>query len=169
MGINHRLIVQSVGIVISIACFNATGVTITKYASASQRSTIDTSRTVLIWAIALMQHQEVFIWGEFIGFIFLVFGTLVYNEILVLPCNLFKRNTRKQLKIRAENEEEGTLDEDHIIKADETHYIGTSPGAAYDHQRNLRALDNKLNDRQKLLSQHNAKDTAAGEDIFYDS
>jgi len=100
MGINHRLILQSVGIIVSIACFNATGVTITKYASAAQRSTIDTSRTVLIWAIALMQHQEVFIWGEFFGFIILVGATLVYNEIVVIPCDLFSRNTRKQIKIR---------------------------------------------------------------------
>lgn len=54
------LIVQSVGIILSISCFNACGVAITKYASASQRSTIDTCRTLLIWLISLALKQEKF-------------------------------------------------------------------------------------------------------------
>lgn len=53
MGDNKTLIVQSVGIIISIACFNACGVAITKYASAAQRSTVDTCRTLLIWFVSI--------------------------------------------------------------------------------------------------------------------
>ena len=54
------LIAQSIGIICSISCFNATGVAITKYASAAQRSTVDTCRTLLIWVISLMLKQETF-------------------------------------------------------------------------------------------------------------
>ena len=50
---NPILIVLSIGICFSIACFNAFGVAVTKNASAAQRSTIDTSRTVLIWIFFL--------------------------------------------------------------------------------------------------------------------
>lgn len=48
-GENPVLIVLSICICFSIASFNAFGVAVTKNASAAQRSTIDTSRTVLIW------------------------------------------------------------------------------------------------------------------------
>lgn len=54
MGDYPVLIAQSIGIIFSISCFNATGVAITKYASAAQRSTVDTCRTLLIWLISLM-------------------------------------------------------------------------------------------------------------------
>lgn len=47
------LLWMSIGIICSISCFNATGVSITKYASAAQRSTIDTCRTLFIWVISL--------------------------------------------------------------------------------------------------------------------
>ena len=51
MGTHPEILYQSLGIIVSIACFNACGVAITKYASAAQRSTIDTCRTLLIWTI----------------------------------------------------------------------------------------------------------------------
>ena len=49
MRANGLIILSSILICFSIASFNAFGVTVTKNASAAQRSTIDTSRTVLIW------------------------------------------------------------------------------------------------------------------------
>ena len=51
---NKTLILLSCFICISIACFNAFGVSVTKNASAAQRSTIDSSRTVLIWIFFLV-------------------------------------------------------------------------------------------------------------------
>lgn len=76
------MIYMSLGIIVSIGCFNATGVAVTKYASAAQRSTVDTCRTLVIWCISLMIGWEKFYWQELIGFILLVGGTLVYNEIV---------------------------------------------------------------------------------------
>ena len=84
--------------------FNACGVAITKYASAAQRSTIDTCRTLLIWIIALMMGQEKFdiplSFGEAGGFALLVTGTLIYNEIVVVPCGLMSFNTKREIAAR---------------------------------------------------------------------
>ena len=56
------LIIYTVGIMVSIAFFNVCGVTVTKLASASQRSTIDCSRTVLIWIGSIALGFEKFQW-----------------------------------------------------------------------------------------------------------
>ena len=69
----------------SIAFFNVCGITTTKVASAAQRATIDTSRTLIIWIMSCLLGLETFHWEAIFGFIFLVFGTLTYNEIIVLP------------------------------------------------------------------------------------
>lgn len=62
MGKEPILIAQSFGIICSIACFNCFGAATTKYASAPQRSTVDTSRTVIIWAFFVLIDHEVFHW-----------------------------------------------------------------------------------------------------------
>ena len=85
MGADSTIIWLSLGMMSSIAIFNVCGITTTKYASAAQRSTIDTSRTVIIWAMSVWLGLETFHWQSIIGFVMLVFGTLLYNEILVLP------------------------------------------------------------------------------------
>lgn len=105
---NKILIMLSVFICFSIACFNAFGVSVTKNASAAQRSTIDTSRTVIIWIFFLIVpfngKREDFSVLQLFGFIFLVFGTLVYNEILVLPFLGFDQYTKIALKKKADEQ-----------------------------------------------------------------
>lgn len=86
--------------IISIAGFNATGVMITKYASSAQRSTVDTCRTLVIWLFFLSMGQEKFLWGELAGFFLLVMGTLVYNEIIVVPIEFFNKNTKANIALR---------------------------------------------------------------------
>jgi hypothetical protein len=56
------IIIYSFGIICSISMFNATGVSITKYAAASQRATIDTSRTLFIWIFSLLFLDEKWSW-----------------------------------------------------------------------------------------------------------
>jgi len=85
MGANVSIIFMSLGIIVSIAAFNSFGIATTKYASAAQRSTIDTSRTLLIWLLSCLLGLETFHWQTIPGFIFLVIGTLMYNEIMVVP------------------------------------------------------------------------------------
>ena len=70
---------------VNTALLNWTGVSVTQNASSLARSTLDTSRTVFVWIASLIFGWEYFLWEELVGFVLLVFGTLVYNEVLVLP------------------------------------------------------------------------------------
>jgi len=90
-----ELLTMSVGIVFSIAAFNATGLAITKYASSAQRSSVDTSRTLVIWATNIwVLRTERFMWGQAAGFVVLVIGTLIYNEIWIVPIEFLNYNTQ---------------------------------------------------------------------------
>lgn len=101
---NHILMYQSLCNIITIAGFNVTGVMITKYASAAQRSTVDTCRTLVIWCVFLALGKEKFLIGELFGFFLLVLGTLVYNEIIEIPLAFMNRNTKSSLAKREEIE-----------------------------------------------------------------
>ena len=85
----------------SIGTHNLAGVSVTKYASSSQRCTIDTSRTLVIWVISLALGWESFIQGQLYGFIILVAGTLIYNELVIIPNEWFSRNTKEMQKKNA--------------------------------------------------------------------
>ena len=73
---------------------------ITKNASAAQRSTVDTCRTLVIWCVFLSLGKEKFIFGELIGFVILVLGTLVYNEIIEVPIPMMNFNTKRNMARR---------------------------------------------------------------------
>ena len=62
MAENYLIIWLAFGMMASIAIFNVCGITTTKYASAAQRSTIDTSRTVIIWMMSVWLGLEKFYW-----------------------------------------------------------------------------------------------------------
>lgn len=86
--------------IVTIAGYNATGVMITKYASSTQRSTIDNSKTVIIWLVFLYTGEEKFLWFELAGFVLLTIGTLVYNEIIEIPFDFMNRNTAHNIEKR---------------------------------------------------------------------
>jgi hypothetical protein len=79
---------------------------ITKYASAAQRSTVDTCRTLIIWCVQLALGKEKFLAGELFGFFILVLGTLVYNEIIEIPLTFMYRNTKRNIRMREELRED---------------------------------------------------------------
>lgn len=147
MGQNPLIAVYGIGVIFSIAFFNAFGVAVTKYASAAQRSTIDTSRTLLIWIIFLIKPgagHERFIWLELVGFIMLVAGTLIFNEIVVIPILGFNLYTKDALAYKElQNGEDGA--EDGLLEKKGGRYIGTSP-ATYDKQRNYDNLKINMGD-----------------------
>ncbi|KAM0792464.1 hypothetical protein ACM66B_005139 [Microbotryomycetes sp. NB124-2] len=76
---------SSILIAISIACFNGSGLAVTKIISATARSTIDSCRTLGIWMISLMLGWEQFKWLQVVGFALLVYGTFVFNGITTFP------------------------------------------------------------------------------------
>jgi len=100
MADNPVIIVQYIGIICSISCFNVFGIATTKYASAAQRSTIDTSRTILIWICSCSFLGEAFLPWSIVGFISLAFGTLMYNEIIEIPFCGLNANTKRAIATR---------------------------------------------------------------------
>jgi len=132
------LIMYSCFIIVSIASFNATGVAITKYATAAQRSTVDTSRTLLIWIFSLILGWEEFLGWELVGFVLLVLGTLIYNEIWIVPIDFMKHNTREEMKNREALEEKTGVDD--LLNEEKINYMSSSPHAAYDANRNKRQI-----------------------------
>eukprot|EP00931_Biecheleriopsis_adriatica_P049911 TRINITY_DN28885_c0_g1_i1.p1 TRINITY_DN28885_c0_g1~~TRINITY_DN28885_c0_g1_i1.p1 ORF type:complete len:352 (-),score=79.97 TRINITY_DN28885_c0_g1_i1:23-1078(-) len=76
------LAIAVIGSIFSIAFFNFSGVTVTQKASAVARSTIDVSRTILIWAVELYMGWNHFNVLELFGFVILAAGTLIYNELI---------------------------------------------------------------------------------------
>ena len=136
MSENGKIIALTFGIMCSIAVFNVCGITTTKYASAAQRSTIDTSRTVLIWIFSVWLGLEKFHGQAISGFVMLIFGTLLYNEILVLPVMGFDKNTKDAIAKREGISSNATAEEN-------AGYMGLSPGKGHQggarNSRNLQA------------------------------
>ena len=122
MAASPSIIFLSIGVMISIAAFNVCGITTTKYASAAQRSTIDTSRTVIIWISSVALGLETFHWQSIIGFVLLVIGTLLYNEILVLRMFGFDENTKEAIAAREGGDGAKTTD---------ANFMGLSPGKGH--------------------------------------
>mmetsp|Transcript_113907 Transcript_113907/g.332848 ORF Transcript_113907/g.332848 Transcript_113907/m.332848 type:complete len:359 (-) Transcript_113907:43-1119(-) len=78
------LMAAVLGSIVSIAVFNYSGVTVTQQASAVARSTIDVSRTILIWVVELSLHWNHFSVLQLLGFAVLAVGTLIYNRLIVV-------------------------------------------------------------------------------------
>jgi hypothetical protein len=86
--------------VFSIATYNISGVTVTKYINALARTICDVTRTILVWAIGIIitlsagASRPNFEWEivktgailvKLLGFLILVSGNLIYNRIIQLP------------------------------------------------------------------------------------
>ena len=96
--------------VLSIAFFNFSGLTISKYSSATSRTIVDTLRTIVVWTFFLVMPfvpedtKETFSWIQLLGFLILILGGVIYNEILVLKCWGFGDNTKAAIRKREEQE-----------------------------------------------------------------
>ena len=96
--------------VLSIAFFNFSGLTISKNVSSTARTIVDTLRTIVIWTFFLTMPfvpddtKETFSWLQLLGFLILILGGLIYNEILVLPFWGFGDNTKEAIKKREKRE-----------------------------------------------------------------
>ena len=84
--------------VVFIAGYNGFGITITKLMSATSRTTLKQTKIVMVWLFFLIypgHGHETFKVLQLIGFIILVFGIMLYNEIIILPFFGFDRYTLK--------------------------------------------------------------------------
>ena len=100
-GANGFLLLFCILGVYSIATFNVTGVTVTKYINALARSICDVTRTVIVWIVGILvtvtagvdkpNYKWELINGgaivvQLLGFGVLISGNLIYNKILKVPC-----------------------------------------------------------------------------------
>lgn len=69
----------------SLRGYNYFGISVTRSVSATSRSTIDTCRTLFIWALSLWLGWENFKWLQVVGFSLLVYGTFLFNNIVRPP------------------------------------------------------------------------------------
>ena len=108
---NKALLIVYIFYVVSIALYNIVGINLTKLVSSTARAVVDTVRTVFIWLFFLFftpvdGTEEEFHILQFIGFCFLVLGTLVYNEIIVLKFWNLDYYTRDNIAKRKKEEKE---------------------------------------------------------------
>lgn len=72
------------GTIISIAFFNFAGISVTKEISATTRMVLDSIRTLVIWVVSLAIGWQSFHYLQVVGFMSLIFGMCVYNNIIVM-------------------------------------------------------------------------------------
>lgn len=105
---DEKIVSSSFAIMISICLFNFLGITLTSKLSATARSTIDTCRTLLVWVVSIYLGWESFVALQFVGFVILVFGTLVFNGALKVDSYLpawFSADKNKPLIINSIDEQ----------------------------------------------------------------
>ena len=77
------------GNITSIAFFNFSGISIMKELNATTRMVLDSCRTIVIWVVSLSVAWQGFTYQSFLlqsfGFILLIGGTLVYNNVVIAP------------------------------------------------------------------------------------
>jgi hypothetical protein len=109
---NPTLIWISLTLIFTSFMINCTGVTITKLGSSAQRTTVGLAKNAMVWIVFLVipisyydkerqvwdSHRiEKFSWPQLIGFIVLMIGVLMFNEILVIPYWGLNRYTKKAM------------------------------------------------------------------------
>ena len=93
-------------VIFSIAFFNFSGLAVAKYGSSTLRTIVNIMRTVIIWAFFLImpfvpeETKEEFSWLQLLGFIIVLLGGAIYNEILVIPFCKFADYTKEGIKKR---------------------------------------------------------------------
>ena len=89
--------------------------------------------------------HERFIWLELIGFVLLVCGTLLFNEIIVIPLLGFNQFTKEAIaKRKLEDDDEPKGHANTRNQTDNTEdYVAPSP-AHYNYQRNYRNVKSNM-------------------------
>lgn len=77
------------GTIVSIAFFNFAGISVTKEISATSRMVLDSVRTLVIWMFSLIIGWQSFQSLQLVGFIVLLFGMCLYNNVVV--CQTYER------------------------------------------------------------------------------
>ena len=90
IGDNPYALALLLGLILIAGVFNFTGAAITKKIGALSRTSIDACRTLFVWGFSVLFGWERFIPGQLAGFVLIVLGTAIFNEILRIPWFGFK-------------------------------------------------------------------------------
>ncbi|KAF7731594.1 hypothetical protein EC973_009358 [Apophysomyces ossiformis] len=72
---------SALALALVVAIFNFFGLAVSTKVGVPGRSAIDTTRTVLVWLLAIHYGWDAFSWLQLGGFIVLVFGTFAFNGV----------------------------------------------------------------------------------------
>ena len=163
---NVPLFMYVFGYTVSTAIQNMFGIAVTKFASAAVKAVTDNLRPVLVWLFFLLVKNgkgetEKFLPLQLIGFILMVTGIIIYNEILELPfCGLNLKTKSHLKKIEMQKEEkdfvnyqekliEGEIKE--IENLDKSNTINDEPPMSHDSGIKEGLTINLLNTNPDLL------------------
>jgi hypothetical protein len=62
-------------------------------ASANEYSSVINSSIFMVWVVSIFMGVESFSFEYLLSFVVLVVGTLIYNEIVIVPIDIMRRNT----------------------------------------------------------------------------
>ncbi|KAG0240280.1 hypothetical protein B0O80DRAFT_455400 [Mortierella sp. GBAus27b] len=79
---NPQVWIPAIFMLFCISSYNFFGISVTKTIHATSRSTIDSCRTLFIWAISIYLGWEKFLPLQVVGFVMLVYGTFVFNGVI---------------------------------------------------------------------------------------
>lgn len=96
MAANPKLIFLSLVSIVDISLFNYFGVSLTKYASAANRATVDLFRILFVWVFSVVFGLEQFNAYLLPGFLILSLGFCIYNELLIVPWWGLNQHVRSQ-------------------------------------------------------------------------
>lgn len=82
---NWQVATGFMGTVISIAFFNFAGISVTKEISATTRTVLDSVRTLVIWLFSLAVQWQAFSVLQLAGFLVLIVGMFLYNDVIIRP------------------------------------------------------------------------------------
>lgn len=95
IGNNWRILLATVGNIVSIAFFNFAGISVTKELSATTRMVLDSVRTLFIWLITLFLAWQKFQILQLVGFFILLSGMCLYNNIIIVPAFRYCQERRR--------------------------------------------------------------------------
>ncbi|KXN70259.1 hypothetical protein CONCODRAFT_78933 [Conidiobolus coronatus NRRL 28638] len=79
---NSNLIIIVIIFSLALGLFNIFGLIVTQSISATSRSTIDVTRTVTVWMVAMGLGWETFQWLQVGGFILIILGSCLFNKLI---------------------------------------------------------------------------------------
>jgi drug/metabolite transporter (DMT)-like permease len=105
---NVSLLLITILYVFSIAIYNISGISVSKFTTSTTRAVVDVIRTIIIWMFFMLpfnkeEIREKFNVLQLFGFILLIIGNIIYNEIFNVNEVVLGKNKNEENK--SENNE----------------------------------------------------------------